>query len=132
MCHVQSCLVGRGGDLASYCMSYCSLSLCVCHVQSCLVGRGGDLASYCMSYCSLSVCVSCTELSSGTWRRSRRLNTLQVKQLQDGEAIHTALANSPDPLALQVCIILSLLPTLSEVRLSLPLRRHCPQCSLSC
>ena len=37
-------------------------------------------------------------------RRSRRLNTLQVKQLQDGEAIHTALANSPDPQALQVCV----------------------------
>ena len=55
--------MGRGGDLTV-------VSLCVsCHVQSCLVGRGGDLASYCMSYCSLSVCVSCTELSSGTWRR---------------------------------------------------------------
>jgi hypothetical protein len=36
------------------------------------------------------------------WRRSRRLNTVQVKQLQDGEAIHTALTNSPDPLAFQV------------------------------
>ena len=36
------------------------------------------------------------------WRRSRRLNTLQVKQLQDGEEVYNALLNSPDPQALQV------------------------------
>ena len=36
-------------------------------------------------------------------RRSRRLNILQIKQLQDGEEIHTALASAPDPVAFQVC-----------------------------
>ena len=36
-------------------------------------------------------------------RRSRRLNILQIKQLQDGEEIHAALNSAPDPVAFQVC-----------------------------
>ena len=43
-----------------------------------------------------------TDTGSGGRRRSRRLNTLQIKQLQDGEEIHTALTNAPDPAAFQV------------------------------
>ena len=35
-------------------------------------------------------------------RSRRRLNTLQVKQLQDGEEIYNALMNAPDPTAFQV------------------------------
>lgn len=35
-------------------------------------------------------------------RRSRRLNTHQIKQLQDGEAIYNALADSADPHSIQV------------------------------
>jgi breast cancer 2 susceptibility protein len=45
--------------------------------------------------------IACQEQSCGSWRRSHRLNTLQVKQLQDGQAIHSALKNSPDPQAFQ-------------------------------
>ncbi len=43
-----------------------------------------------------------TDTGGGGRRRSRRLNTLQIKQLQDGEEIHTALTNAPDPAAFQV------------------------------
>jgi len=39
-------------------------------------------------------------------RRSRRLNTLQIKQLHDGEEIHNALGNATDPVAFQVQCIL--------------------------
>ena len=35
-------------------------------------------------------------------RSRRRLNTLQVKQLQDGEEIYNALMNASDPTAFQV------------------------------
>ena len=41
--------------------------------------------------------------SSSKGRRSRRLNTLQIKQLQDGEDIYNALTNASDPIAFQVC-----------------------------
>ena len=64
----------------------CVFMCCVCVCVVCVV---------------LCVCV-CTEQSCGSWRRSHRLNTLQVKQLQDGQAIHSALKNSPDPQAFQV------------------------------
>ena len=37
-------------------------------------------------------------------RSRRRLNTLQVKQLQDGEEIYNALMNAPDPTAFQVTV----------------------------
>lgn len=40
--------------------------------------------------------------SSRNRSRSRRLNTLQIKQLQDGEEIYYALINSPDPQSFQV------------------------------
>lgn len=53
-------------------------------------------------------------------RRSRRLNTLQIKQLQDGEEIYNALNNAPDPQAFQVC---PLSPSLSK-RLATPI--HIP------
>ena len=48
--------------------------------------------------------LSCTESGRAVSRRRsrRRLNTLQVKQLQDGEDIYTALMNAPDPTAFQV------------------------------
>ncbi len=36
--------------------------------------------------------------------RSRRLNTLQIKQLQDGKEIYNALLNANDPQAFQVHI----------------------------
>ena len=51
-----------------------------------------------------NVCGLHIEMGGSGRRRSRRLNTLQVKQLQDGEEIHTALSNAPDPVAFQVCV----------------------------
>ena len=43
--------------------------------------------------------------ASTSKRRSRRLNILQIKQLQDGEEIYAALINTPDPQAIQVFIL---------------------------
>ena len=61
------------------------------------------------------MCVLCGNLLPSTEgervtsrRRSRRrLNTLQVKQLQDGEEIYNALMNAPDLTAFQVTVMIT-------------------------
>ena len=61
------------------------------------------------------MCVLCGNLLPSTEgervtsrRRSRRrLNTLQVKQLQDGEEIYNALVNAPDLTAFQVTVMIT-------------------------
>ncbi len=55
--------------------------------------------------CSKYICyyVCCLkDYPTRNTRRSRRLNTLQVKQLMDGQEIYGALMNAEDPQAIQV------------------------------
>ena len=47
-------------------------------------------------------CFWSSDFPASKKRRSRRLNTLQVKQLMDGQEIYNALVNAQDPQAIQV------------------------------